>query len=263
MKSIAWTVLGAALGAAVGIVAVQTLLSPGRPSTSLVQPTDPGMTALFAGDYEGALKAFEAGERSRNGTLPGDQRLFWKAYVLHSLGRHGEAIETYDRVVDEFPRSPRAAEASYEAAGIVERDLRNLQEAKTRYESIQKRFPEIGHKAYARLARVDELNRDFRNAALNYGNCVEQATQQGMPTNSWTAQSSYNRQQFITQNEDFEGKPLALYMGAEEDVEQGRFEEAEEKLKKIILGYPESSLADDARKMLQEKFPESRAAETK
>ncbi|MHC4607411.1 MAG: outer membrane protein assembly factor BamD [Planctomycetota bacterium] len=252
MKQIILVVVGALMGTVGGVVAVHYVLPNGDPEDAGREPTrfDRAMSAVFAGDYEAAIERFAELERKEPRSRRMDQVLFWTAFCRRAKGEHGAAIETYDRLADRFPSSPRAAEGAYEAALIIEQDLGRPDEAMKRYNEIIRKYPSVEHKALVRIGLLHEQKREFDKAGQSYLQADESLRSRGYPNTNFNRRQSQSRNQFLTDNVDFERRPLALFTEAEALERSGRPVEAIKKCWELVRLYPESSLADDALAMV-------------
>ncbi len=238
--------LACAAGGASGALAVQWMRAPGAkpPEADLFES---GTAAVFAGDYARAVEVFEAVEKEHPRSERLDSALFWRAFSLRALGRAPEAQALYERIARDYPKSPRAPEAALAAAEILERDLKMPGAALARYGEIAKSHPEVDYKAMANSARIQEEQKQIDEACKGYGDAWTQATNaRNLPPSNYVASRARGRGDFLKANSDFEGKPLELYLAAEALVKEGRPREAAGKLEELVLGYPKSALVDDA-----------------
>lgn len=91
-----------------------------------------------------------------------------RAWALSDLGRHGEALELLDPLVEEFPDSARLLGA----LGVVLTNAGDLDRARDVLEEAV-RIDESDESAIANLALVHERMRDFRGALELYDKAVE------------------------------------------------------------------------------------------
>lgn len=68
--------------------------------------------------------------------------LFRAASVSRSLGEPEETLKLYDRVIKNFPKWSKIADAYYLRAFTIDSDLGRKGEARTAYEEVVQRFPD-------------------------------------------------------------------------------------------------------------------------
>ena len=86
---------------------------PGRASTLLGRMASLGLASMQVRQkqFDPAIKALQELSQRRDGPLPVDAVLVQLAEAYQQAGRAAEASQTLQRVIDEFPQSPYAADA--------------------------------------------------------------------------------------------------------------------------------------------------------
>jgi len=91
--------------------------SPSSPVLAGLARAQLGQLETQKGDLERAAKVYSDLAADTNGSYPRDWALYYFAQTLDQQGKRTEAVETYRKIVSEFPSSPMASEASRKIEG--------------------------------------------------------------------------------------------------------------------------------------------------
>ncbi len=98
--------------------------------------------------------------------------IFQNAAKLHKQKKYSQAASEYQRLVEEFPRDPKAPKALFNAAVSLEK-AGEKQKAVATYESIMQRYPDRAADATFVIAGIYERQYDYERAARHYGDFAE------------------------------------------------------------------------------------------
>jgi TolA-binding protein len=98
--------------------------------------------------------------------------IFQNAAKLNKQKDYSRAAGEYQRLVEEFPRDPRAPKALFNAAVCLE-NAGEKQKAVATYERIMQRYPDRAADATFVIAGIYERQYDYEKAARHYGDFAE------------------------------------------------------------------------------------------
>lgn len=186
--------------------------------------------------------------------------LFDEAEKLLGEGSYLEAVDGYNRVINDFPRSSYAAKSQYRIAFIFNRHLKDRARAMEAYTSVRLMYPGSPE---ARLARAEmaefySLDGDHRKAIEEYQGLLDGSTEEKIRYQRAIAREYMKMNDFRQARIEFEelasygDLPPGLlpgilfqiantyYIGAQSDEAVERFDE-------LIARYPGHKITLDAR----------------
>jgi TolA-binding protein len=98
--------------------------------------------------------------------------IFQNAAKLYKQKEYSQAADEYRRLVDEFPRDPKAPKALFNAAVSLEK-AGEKQKAVAAYQSIMQKYPDRAADATFVIAGIYERQYDYEKAARHYGDFAE------------------------------------------------------------------------------------------
>jgi len=126
------------------------------------------------GDMAAAIAAFETFERNHPGSQYIDDALFYLGRAHQTTREYLLARQAFERLAEDFPRSPFVEDAHFEIAHSwylavrgAELDAEPAEEALRSYRTYLRRYPEGKHRAQAEEAIADLLGTLARKSYLN------------------------------------------------------------------------------------------------
>ncbi len=216
-----------------------------------------GLTYFYEEEYQKSVVAFDRffGEaRSVEfETAPHDEALFWKARAQYELGNYPEAIQNFERVLQEFPNSRQSEAELYIAESIFwhQQTQSGFQSARRKYQNLLDKHPE---EQWAEKSRYGIGWTHFSEATLSEDEAVG-ANHYQSAINAW--------EEVVKNHPVGEFADQAQYHIGVAHVNLKQYNDAIDAFNQLITGYPGSNWRDDARYHIgqslykQEKYEEA------
>ena len=210
---------------------------------------------LHATNLSNPLKAVEAYQEFLH--TNGDNEsvrssIFSIAQQLGAQRRYIESLHVYGVFVDSFPTDPRASSA-LRAIGQTHQSNEVWKEAIASYERVLDEYPGCGEEQPVKLAIAEcQINlSEWRVARRIYEEYVQKYPQDGqvaMATSRMTVLKNLDRYQALLSDKEVQrNKDDAQFQIGRIVREQiGNEVKAVEEFRKVVAGYPQSDMADDA-----------------
>lgn len=208
-------------------------------------------TALLAGcsTFSGMFDSFSFGEDEDPKSLP-PETLIVQGMDAYEKGEYGDAIKSFKTILDEHPFSAQAMLAELKAADAYYYN-RQYPEAKALYKEFEERHPtneatpyvlfQIGMCDFSRTDRIDRDTSGPKDAIKSFTRVVQTYPQS--PYAKEAKARIKDAREFLANHE---------YMVAVFYVRTDHENEAKPRLKYLLAMYPESSLAPQAKTLLEQ-----------
>jgi len=179
------------------------------------------------------------------------EALYNLAVSLRRLDQPQKAIECLSDLVKRFPKHALVDDALLKIGQVYEDDLREYEKALAAYQRVLRlRTGNFGanveQEVFRRGGRVRMQQRQFKEANTFYNQAVDNARRLQVDDANYITNDANIRAEFITRNNDFEFKPLALYFDARDRFRLGDYEGCRKKLEELKGQYPAARIADEA-----------------
>lgn len=207
-----------------------------------------GFNRMLQGNYAGAVESFERLTKQPAHGDYFDDALYWLGYSLAELGRDDDALAALQNLVDRFPASPYADDALLKC-GMIHQQRGDAPKAEACYQTALQRYPnsEASLSCAQNLATLQESRGEWKKAQDSWSNCDTQARNQLGQNDNYYSERAKNRMNFISANNDNEGKPRDLFNRGEILLAENRPAEAVDQFQTILRDFPDSGLAEAAR----------------
>ena len=205
--------------------------------------------SLLAGcsSFGGMFSAFRFGEDEDPKSLP-PETLIVQGMDAYDVGDYSTAIKSFNAIIDEHPFSAQAMLAELKAADAHYYN-KQYPEAKTLYKAFEERHPtneampyvlfQIGMCDFMRSDRIDRDSSGVQDAIKSFSRLI-----QAYP------QSPYSKEARVRIQEAKEFIANHEYFVADFYVRMEKYAEAQHRLKYILAMHPESSVAPQAKALL-------------
>ncbi len=205
--------------------------------------------SLLAGcsAFDGMFSAFRFGEDEDPKSLP-PETLIVQGMDAYDVGDYSTAIKSFNAILDEHPFSAQAMLAELKAADAHYYN-KQYPEAKTQYKAFEERHPtneampyvlfQIGMCDFMRSDRIDRDSSGVQDAIKSFNRLI-----QAYP------QSPYSKEARVRIQEAKEFIANHEYFVADFYVRMEKYTEAQHRLKYILAMHPESSVAPQAKALL-------------
>lgn len=205
--------------------------------------------SLLAGcsAFDGMFSAFRFGEDEDPKSLP-PETLIVQGMDAYDVGDYSTAIKSFNAILDEHPFSAQAMLAELKAADAHYYN-KQYPEAKTLYKAFEERHPtneampyvlfQIGMCDFMRSDRIDRDSSGVQDAIKSFNRLI-----QAYP------QSPYSKEARVRIQEAKEFIANHEYFVADFYVRMEKYAEAQHRLKYILAMHPESSIAPQAKALL-------------
>ena len=205
--------------------------------------------SLLAGcsSFDGMFSTFRIGEDEDPKSLP-PETLIVQGMDAYDVGDYSTAIKSFNAILDEHPFSAQAMLAELKAADAHYYN-KQYPEAKTLYKAFEERHPtneampyvlfQIGMCDFMRSDRIDRDSSGVQDAIKSFNRLI-----QAYP------QSPYSKEGKLRIQEGKEFIANHEYFVADFYVRMEKYSEAQHRLKYILAMYPESSVAPQAKALL-------------
>ena len=101
------------------------------------------------GDYRGAIEGFQAYQKAAEDGPLLDNALYWIGESYAALGQSQNAVNTFQELVNKYPKSARVPASLYRM-GIIYEEVKDLKTARFYYNQVIREFPNSPEAALAR-----------------------------------------------------------------------------------------------------------------
>ncbi len=205
--------------------------------------------SLLAGcsAFDGMFSAFRFGEDEDPKSLP-PETLIVQGMDAYDVGDYSTAIKSFKAILDEHPFSAQAMLAELKTADAHYYN-KQYPEAKIQYKAFEERHPtneampyvlfQIGMCGFMRSDRIDRDSSGVQDAIKSFNRLI-----QAYP------QSPYSKEARVRLQEAKEFIANHEYFVADFYVRMEKYAEAQHRLKYILAMHPESSVAPQAKALL-------------